>query len=199
MSLQTQFSIYVFFGYFLWFLFAVLAEDQCTSFHRFTNHSSHFYSFFVIFSARQPFGFVWLETMADRFYCGFVSFFAVAKAEAPYAAMPAGPKPQQLLRDLQDQLAGLFAAKPAQRLPLLMGARSSLSRALLGTPPLGTRFLLGVQIGSVSRSRTRFPKTTQSRSPIETPSALRRNVKTTSSVHSISMRPGNISPKVGHK
>ena len=47
-----------------------------------------------------------------------------ATADTPFPAVPSGPSPQQLLRDLQQQLFKLFAAKPSEKLPLLMGKTS---------------------------------------------------------------------------
>ena len=44
-----------------------------------------------------------------------------ATAETPYPAVPSGPSPQQLLRDLQQQLHKLFASKPTEKIPIMMG------------------------------------------------------------------------------
>lgn len=41
--------------------------------------------------------------------------------EDPAALYTAGPAPEKLLRDLQQQLGRLFAAKPAEKFPLMMG------------------------------------------------------------------------------
>lgn len=43
-----------------------------------------------------------------------------ATAETPYPAVPSGPSPQQLLRDLQQQLHKLFASKPTEKIPIMM-------------------------------------------------------------------------------
>jgi len=43
-----------------------------------------------------------------------------ATAETPFPVVPSGPTPQQLLRDLQQQLFNLFATKPSEKLPILM-------------------------------------------------------------------------------
>lgn len=42
-------------------------------------------------------------------------------AEDAAALYTAGPAPEKLLRDLQQQLTRLFAAKPAEKFPLMMG------------------------------------------------------------------------------
>lgn len=42
------------------------------------------------------------------------------------AVYTAGPAPEKLLRDLQQQLKRLFAANPAQKMPIMMGASSLL-------------------------------------------------------------------------
>lgn len=44
--------------------------------------------------------------------------------EAPLPAMPSGPSPQQLLRDLQQQLFKLFTSKPSEKNPCHMGKSS---------------------------------------------------------------------------
>lgn len=44
-----------------------------------------------------------------------------ATAETPFPAVPSGPSPQQLLRDLQQQLQKLFIAKPSEKVPIIMG------------------------------------------------------------------------------
>ena len=44
-----------------------------------------------------------------------------ATADTPFPAVPSGPSPQQLLRDLQQQLYKLFASKPTEKVPILMG------------------------------------------------------------------------------
>lgn len=41
--------------------------------------------------------------------------------EDPAALYTAGPAPEKLLRELQQQLSRLFAAKPAEKFPLMMG------------------------------------------------------------------------------
>ncbi|XP_057378391.1 serine/threonine-protein kinase PLK1-like [Daphnia carinata] len=43
-----------------------------------------------------------------------------ATADTPFPAVPSGPSPQQLLRDLQQQLQKLFVAKPSEKVPILM-------------------------------------------------------------------------------
>ncbi|XP_046453987.1 serine/threonine-protein kinase PLK1-like [Daphnia pulex] len=43
-----------------------------------------------------------------------------ATADTPFPAVPSGPSPQQLLRDLQQQLFKLFTSKPNEKVPLLM-------------------------------------------------------------------------------
>lgn len=45
----------------------------------------------------------------------------VNNAEDPAALYTAGPAPEKLLRELQQQLARLFAAKPSEKFPLMMG------------------------------------------------------------------------------
>jgi polo-like kinase 1 len=44
-----------------------------------------------------------------------------ATADTPFPAVPSGPSPQQLLRDLQQQLFKLFTSKPNEKIPFLMG------------------------------------------------------------------------------
>lgn len=41
--------------------------------------------------------------------------------ENPAALYTAGPAPEKLLSELQKQLSRLFEAKPAEKLPLMMG------------------------------------------------------------------------------
>lgn len=41
--------------------------------------------------------------------------------EDPAALYTAGPAPEKLLRELQQQLGRLFAAKPSEKFPLMMG------------------------------------------------------------------------------
>ena len=43
-------------------------------------------------------------------------------AENAAALYTAGPSPEKLLRELQQQLTRLFSAKPAEKFPLMMGA-----------------------------------------------------------------------------
>ncbi|EFX85823.1 hypothetical protein DAPPUDRAFT_309099 [Daphnia pulex] len=43
-----------------------------------------------------------------------------ATADTPFPAVPSGPSPQQLLRDLQQQLFKLFTSKPNEKVPFLM-------------------------------------------------------------------------------
>jgi len=45
---------------------------------------------------------------------------AAATSETPYPAVPSGPSPQQLLRDLQQQLHKMFASKPTEKMPVMM-------------------------------------------------------------------------------
>ena len=42
-------------------------------------------------------------------------------AEDAAALYTAGPAPEKLLRELQQQLSRLFTAKPAEKFPLMMG------------------------------------------------------------------------------
>ena len=44
--------------------------------------------------------------------------------DEPGAVYTVGPPPEKLLRDLQQQLQRLFAAKPAEKFPILMGNTS---------------------------------------------------------------------------
>lgn len=44
-----------------------------------------------------------------------------ATVETPFPSVPSGPSHQQLLKDLQQQLFTLFAARPTEKTPILMG------------------------------------------------------------------------------
>ena len=55
-------------------------------------------------------------------------------AETPFPAVPSGPTPHQLLRDLQQQLNKLFLEKPTEKVPLLMGNENQFLRSVLYRP-----------------------------------------------------------------
>jgi polo-like kinase 1 len=54
-----------------------------------------------------------------------------ATADTPFPAVPSGPSPQQLLRDLQQQLYKLFTSKPNEKVPFLMGTLFSNSAEVI--------------------------------------------------------------------